>query len=263
MRLSRRTRTGVLAASVLALSASLVGATGQSATAAPKAGDLRAAAQQPTQDGATLRSDVKAVRKATGSARQARVIVKLKDASLASYRGGVAGLPATSPTVTGAARLDPSSGRSRSYLRYLDRRLDAFASRITDKSAGARVTSRLDVVVGGVAMTVPNKDLAKVAADPQVARILPDTLNKPQTEVSPQFIGAPTAWNRLGGQESAGEGVIVGVLDTGIWPEHPSLPDPDPSGKAYSAPRPPSPACASATSPPAPTPGRHSPATTN
>ena len=28
----------------------------------------------------------------------------------------------------------------------------------------------------------------------------------------------------------------MGILDSGIWPEHPSLSDPDPSGKPYGAP---------------------------
>lgn len=39
------------------------------------------------------------------------------------------------------------------------------------------------------------------------------------------FIGADPVWDRLGGRDTAGEGLIVGVLDTGIWPEHPMLAD--------------------------------------
>lgn len=50
----------------------------------------------------------------------AGAIVKLKGAPLASYHGGVAGLPATSPRSTGATKLDlraPASNQYRAYLK--------------------------------------------------------------------------------------------------------------------------------------------------
>ncbi|MCR2817970.1 S8 family serine peptidase [Microbacterium sp. zg.Y1090] len=39
------------------------------------------------------------------------------------------------------------------------------------------------------------------------------------------FVGADAVWPSLGGRDKAGVGVIVGVIDTGIWPEHPMLVD--------------------------------------
>ena len=41
------------------------------------------------------------------------IVVKLKDEPLARYRGGIAGIAATSPATTGVRRLDPGASSSR------------------------------------------------------------------------------------------------------------------------------------------------------
>lgn len=98
------------------------------------------------------------------------------------------------------------------------------------------VVHRYSEVFNGISLVLAPDKLDAVAALDGVAAIYLDQLQQPDTEVSPQFIGAPTVWNMLGGQQSAAEGVIVGILDTGIWPEHPSFSDPDPFGNPYPAP---------------------------
>jgi uncharacterized repeat protein (TIGR01451 family) len=169
--------------------------------------------------------------------KRVSVIVKFSDASLAAYKGGVTGLAPTSPAVTGAPSLDVDSSASRQYLSYLSQRQGAFVAAAATIS-GAEVRQRFDVVLGGVSMLVPESQLDAVRALPGVEAVYLDTLLQLDTNVSPQFIGAPTIWKDLGGQDDAGEGVVVGVLDSGIWPEHPSVADPDPAGNGYPAPPP-------------------------
>src|SRR5207249_842157 len=98
---------------------------------------------------------------------------------------------------------------------------DSFAASAKQSIPNATVTQKLDVVVGGLAMMVPSDQLTALAKLPGVAAVYPDELLHLDTDRSPGFIGAPTVWSSLGGRESAGEGIVVGVLDTGIWPEHP------------------------------------------
>jgi subtilisin family serine protease len=167
------------------------------------------------------------------------VIVKLQVASLAGYSGGIAGLRATNPTVTGASKLDPTALDSQRYLAFVDKQIDGFAAGAQKAIRGATVTQKFDMVLGGIAMQVPQDQVAMLRTLPGVTEVYPDSLLQLDTDRSPQFIGAPKLWQALGGQGSAGEGVIVGVLDTGIWPEHPSYSDPDPLGKPYPAPPPP------------------------
>jgi subtilisin family serine protease len=164
------------------------------------------------------------------------VIVKLSNDSVAAYRGGIKGLPATNPAARGARSINLKAAETRNYRAYLKRKQDAFAVRLAKASPDAKVTRRYDLVLNGLAVRVPAGDVNAIAGLPGVAAVLPDELLTLQTDATPGFIGATSAWTGLGGQESAGQGVIVGVLDTGIWPEHPSFSDPDPSGKAYAAP---------------------------
>lgn len=180
--------------------------------------------KQPSTDAATTFAD---------SAGMVSVIVKLDVDSVASYDGSVPGLAATNPTVAGTDKLDLNSPTAQQYQAYVDGIQQEFEATATRSLAGAEITNRFDVILGGVSMVIPADQISTLTKLPGVVAVYPDELLHLDTDNSPQFIGAPTAWNLAGGQESAGEDVVVGVLDTGIWPEHPSFSDPDPSGKPY------------------------------
>lgn len=44
------------------------------------------------------------------------------------------------------------------------------------------------------------------------------------TSYTPEFLGLPEGvWAREGGEKNAGEGIVIGFVDTGINPFHPSF----------------------------------------
>lgn len=76
--------------------------------------------------------------------------------------------------------------------------------------------------LNGFAAHVSYDEAVQIAGHQDVAFVLPDELYQAQTDSSPTFIGLDGA----GGPWSTGvtgEGVVVGIIDTGIWPEHPSF----------------------------------------
>lgn len=174
------------------------------------------------------------------------VVVKLDVAPVASYAGGVRGYAATRPT---KGTLNLRSAAAQRYRSYVNSKLRSFATAATAAVPGAQVLYEYDVVLGGVAMLVPVEKIAALKSLPGVAWVERDTLVQADTEVSPEFIGATTAWtqgNCAPGGNGCGAGTIVGVIDTGLWPEHPSV---DPNGGGGSYPNPPPP-LTPATAPP-------------
>jgi uncharacterized repeat protein (TIGR01451 family) len=164
------------------------------------------------------------------------IIVQLADDSLVEYDGGIAGLAPTNPKARGKVQVDVTSRASRQYLAYLEGKQNAFKSQVNTSGLSAQFVHDFKVAVNGVSMIVAEAQIDAIAQLPGVEAVYLDQLMQPDTEVSPSFIGAPVLWEQLGGQGSAGEGIIVGVLDTGVWPEHPSFSDPDPFGNSYAPP---------------------------
>ena len=153
------------------------------------------------------------------------VVVKLRYAPVASYRGNLKGLRATSPRVTGRA-LHRRSAAVRAYGRYIARREASFTSALAARVPGAKVGRALRIVYGGIALRVPADRVATLLRLPGVVAVQRDTLQQPRTDAVASFIGATTVTDDIGGVTgTAGEGTIFADLDTGIWPEHPSFVD--------------------------------------
>jgi len=154
------------------------------------------------------------------------VMVKLDYDAAASYQGDLPGLAATSPSVTGRA-LTGATPAEKAYGAYTGKADHSFRSNLAAKLPSAKAGQSVSLVYGGVAVRLPANEVKSLLNIPGVAAVQADKLEHPDaaTVESPVFIGAPTIWNKLGGQALAGRGVIFADLDTGIWPEHPSFGD--------------------------------------
>jgi len=152
------------------------------------------------------------------------VMIKLDYDPTASYAGGVAGLEATSPRVTGK-KLSGTSDAETEYAAYA-RSLEASAIAAIRKLAPtARIGQRFRTVYGGISARVPANTVKALLRIDGIVAVQKDAMRHPLTDASSDFIDATAVQTALGGRPDAGKGVIYGSLDSGVWPEHPSFAD--------------------------------------
>jgi subtilisin family serine protease len=154
-------------------------------------------------------------------------VIRLDAEPLATYRGGVVGLAPTSPEVTGAPRLDTATVESRAYADYLETAQSTFVARL-EKAIGHTADVRFTYKnsTNGLAVWLTPREAALVARMPGVESVRQEVIEQLQTDVGPTWIGAPSLWGGATSCEEGGycgEGVIVGVLDSGINPSNPSF----------------------------------------
>ena len=168
-----------------------------------------------------------------------RYIVQLSDKPLASYRGGVVGLAPTNPAARGEVKLNPASAASRAYLDYLAGKQTAFLTAAAQAlGRPLDVLARYRAAFNGLGVTLASGEAAKIAALPGVREVEPEFTRQLQTDAGPAWIGAPSVWSgNAGGAATKGEGIVVGVIDTGVNHDHPSFADVGGDGYNHTNPR--------------------------
>ena len=80
----------------------------------------------------------------------------------------------------------------------------------------------------GIALRLTGTEAAEVSQLPGVTAVYREQQYELTTDAGPNWIGAAAVWNGSGtpaGTASKGEGMIIGVIDTGINTDHPSFAD--------------------------------------
>ncbi len=149
-----------------------------------------------------------------------RYIVTLRDEAVATYAGGTGSFSATR-----APEGEELAARSKRAIAYADHLGDEQAA--VAESVGADIISSYTLATNGFSSTLTADQAAALAADSRVLAVVKDELLHLQAAVpSTDFLGLGGeggVWDATGGVESAGEGVVVGIIDSGVAPENPSF----------------------------------------
>jgi len=173
-------------------------------------------------------------------------IVRLNDQPVATYSGGVEGFAATNPQIAKKAlfnqlanskkssqqirqelRLDLEAPEVKAYSKYLEGKQQTFINK-----ANAKLGANLDIVYkyknafNGMAVRLTQDEAAQLANLADVAYVERERIEQLDTDTGPIHIGATNVWEGEGQSAvNMGEGVIIGVVDTGINSDHPSFAD--------------------------------------
>ncbi len=149
-------------------------------------------------------------------------LVQMADAPVLTYRGGIAGRAATRRSGH-RQKIDSENPDVIGYARYLDARHDEAISR-----SGGRKLYGYRYSFNGFAAQLTPREAEALASTEGVVRVVKDELRTITTSSTPKILGldAPGGlWNRLAGPERAGEDIVIGVIDSGVWPESLSFTD--------------------------------------
>lgn len=158
----------------------------------------------------------------------ARYIVRLADEPVATYDGGEPGLAPTRVDTARGQRLDADAAPVQAYRDHLLAEQDAVLDAVSEE-VGRDLDPRFTYTnaYNGFALELSGDEAAAFAVQPGVVDVQRDEVRRVQTDNGPAWIGAPAVYPEsvTTGVGTKGEGIVVGILDTGINPSNPSFAD--------------------------------------
>ncbi len=154
-------------------------------------------------------------------------IVRFKEPGLMYNVGQLRGIAATAPSATGARKLQANTPVAASYRAILRQQQDAYVASINSKlGRSTRVTHYYDVTMSGLSVQISAGEVAKLLTLEGVVSVEPAGVYEINSDAGPTWIGASAIWDGTGtisGIGTRGQGVIVGVFDSGANQDHPSF----------------------------------------
>lgn len=154
-------------------------------------------------------------------------MIRFSETGLLHYKGGVDGLVATSPSTSGTGVFDISSPEARAYGEYLERRRAEHLQAVSRKiGREPEVSHSYAITRNGVAAMLTADEAELVSLLTGIESVERSKVEYIQTHRGPAFIGAPAIWDGSAtpnGIGTRGEGVVVGVIDTGAASNHPAF----------------------------------------
>lgn len=167
-------------------------------------------------------------------------IVGLSEAPVGSYRGENSRFAAIPRDANRGNRMDTRSPQARAYGDYLQSQQQSFLSRLSAQTRRSHaLLADYQFAFNGVVIKLSKTEADLVRQMSEVTLIEPVATHDLNTDVGPGFIGADTIWNGTstgGAPGTRGEGVVIGIIDSGVNWGSPSFADVGGDGYNHSNP---------------------------